>query len=83
MPVKSVNNSALGYWYNRTETANDMLKRLVRNIRCAKRHQRVFSEYNRLNDPIISKAYATMSTAPLNPLNAHPCSDGSKRQLFS
>lgn len=62
MSLSISSNTLSNYWQNQTETVSEMLKRLVRNIRCASRRYRaVQNEYNRLHDPIISKAYSTMA----------------------
>ena len=76
MSLNISSNALSTYWQNQTETVSEMLKRLVRNIRCARhRYRAVQKEYNRLHDPIISKAYSTMTT------DRSLCSDGKRHFL--
>ncbi|KAI9554824.1 hypothetical protein GHT06_020101 [Daphnia sinensis] len=76
MSVQISSNAVSVYWQNQTENLSELLKRLFRNIRCASRRYRVHNEYDRLNDPIISKAYSTMLSAE------SPCSGGPKRRFL-
>lgn len=72
-----VSSSAVSiYWQHQTENLGELLKKLVRNIRYARRRYRVQNEYDRLNDPIISKAYSTMLTT------TSPWSDEPKRHFL-
>lgn len=71
------------YLQNRTEQTSEIIKKLARRIRCAsRRHLAINSEYNRLRDPMISKAYSTMST-PRNQDEIHQSSIGSKRHFLT
>jgi hypothetical protein len=75
MSLNSSNNTLSTYWQNQTETVSELLKRLVHNIRYASRRYRtVRNEYDRLHDPIISKAYSTMAA------RSSPC-DGKRHFL--
>ncbi len=75
MSLNSSSNTLSTYWQTQTETVSELLKRLVRNIRYASRRYRaVRNEYNRLHDPIISKAYSTMAA------RSSPC-DGKRHFL--
>jgi hypothetical protein len=76
MSLNSSRNTLSTYWQNQTETVSELLKRLVRSIRYVniRRYRAVRNEYDRLHDPIISKAYSTMA-------NRNPPCDGKRHFL--
>lgn len=83
MPVNISSKGVSIYLQSRTEQTSEIIKRLARRIRClSRRHLAIHSEYNRLRDPIISKAYSTMSV-PRNQDDAQQCSIGSKRHFLT
>lgn len=71
MPVSQLANRASNAWSSRAESFSDLLQRLItKSAKFTGRYSPTQENYNRLNDPIISKACCTMSTAVRNPTSS-------------
>lgn len=83
MPVNISSKGMSVYFQSRTETTSEVLKRLAHRIRVASRRHLIHSEYSRLRDPIISKAYSTMTTHRNLDDSSQQCSNGLNRQFLT
>lgn len=71
MPVSQLANRASNALSNSSDSISELLQRLItKTAKLTGRYSPTEENYNRLNDPIISKAYCTMAASSRNPTSS-------------